>query len=236
MRSDQIPFARLELSRADIYLMMGSGAYDPDPQMQQLIEQTITHVSGWCQPQFSYRLFEISERSANALVVDGCRLTTGPIITHYMRDADYLAVFIATAGAQYQQWFEQEAHSGDILREFVAHNIGSEIAEAAGRYMGQTLAAECAAKGLVTGNPYSPGYCGWDITDQRILFALMRTATCGVTLSDSCLMNPIKSVSGIIPVGRAVKKEAYGCEICNKKSCYKNNLKNKTADEHPTMD
>ena len=44
--------------------------------------------------------------------------------------------------------------------------------------------------------PYSPGYCGWPTRGQRPLFDALRPEEIGVTLNDSCLMSPIKTVSG----------------------------------------
>lgn len=38
----------------------------------------------------------------------------------------------------------------------------------------------------------------------------------------SCLMTPIKSVSGIIGLGPEIRKQAYGCKMCGRRDCYKN--------------
>lgn len=225
MTQAEIPFAELTLSRPDIYLMMGSGFYVPDAEMAARIEETIARIARWCRPRYGYELFEVTRRDGRSIRAGAHTLNTGGIITRFLQDAEYLALFVATAGGEFQQWLTTETRSGDILREFVANHIGSEIAEATNRAMCAALETACAERGLRIGNPYSPGYCGWDITDQRALFALLPPSPCGVTLSDSCLMTPIKSVSSIVPVGRSVRKEPYGCAICNNSTCYKNNLK-----------
>ena len=49
--------------------------------------------------------------------------------------------------------------------------------------------------------PYSPGYCGWHVSGQRALFAYLDAGEIGVTLNASCLMNPLKSVSGVLAAG-----------------------------------
>jgi len=46
--------------------------------------------------------------------------------------------------------------------------------------------------------PYSPGYCGWDVTGQRRLFAALRPQRVGISLGTSCLMQPLKSISGVL--------------------------------------
>lgn len=225
MKIKEVPFADLSLNRNDIYLMMGSGSYVPDAEMIECIEERIARIAQWCRPRYGYELFQVTDRDARSICLDGEKLTTGGIITRYLEDAEFVAVFVATAGEEFEKWLREEARSGDILREFIAANIGSEIAEAANRAFCAAFETNCAPQGLHIGNPYSPGYCGWNITDQRTLFSMLPPAPCGVRLNDSCLMTPIKSVSGIIPVGRYVRKEPYGCAICNSATCYKNNLK-----------
>ena len=225
MKQIEIPFSSLHLNREDIYLMMGSEAYAPDPEMVGRIEGTIRQIAAWCRPRGGYELFEITALEKNAVRLGDRALSTGNIITPYLREAKYLALFVATAGAEFQTWMEQENRSGDILREFVVGHIGSEIAEATVRVVCGMLAEACEARGLRIGNPYSPGYCGWNITGQRTLFGMLPDDPCGIVLTDSCLMLPIKSVSGIIPVGPEVRPQPYGCAICNSPTCYKNNLK-----------
>ena len=61
--------------------------------------------------------------------------------------------------------------------------------------------------------------------EQRKLFTLLPPAPCGITLTDSCLMLPIKSISGVMAVGSCVEKRPYGCAICGRKDCYKNRLR-----------
>jgi len=45
---------------------------------------------------------------------------------------------------------------------------------------------------------YSPGYCGWHVSGQRALFAALGPEEIGVTLNASFLMEPLKSVSGVL--------------------------------------
>ena len=45
--------------------------------------------------------------------------------------------------------------------------------------------------------------------------------TCGVSLTESSLMVPIKSVSGIIGLGPQVRHLDYTCGLCDFKQCYK---------------
>lgn len=47
---------------------------------------------------------------------------------------------------------------------------------------------------------------------------------CGIELTESSLMYPIKSVSGIIGIGSRVERKPYGCTICRNTACYKRRI------------
>ena len=40
-----------------------------------------------------------------------------------------------------------------------------------------------------------------------------------------CLMSPIKSISGLVGIGREVNRHQYGCALCDLESCYKRKKK-----------
>jgi hypothetical protein len=83
--------------------------------------------------------------------------------------------------------------------------VASEAADSLSAAAGAALLTSLRGSGALlrpTGVlPYSPGYCGWDITGQRALFAALSPDDIGVTLTESCLMQPLKSVSGVLVVG-----------------------------------
>ena len=59
------------------------------------------------------------------------------------------------------------------------------------------------------------------MAEQRIFFSMLPDGFCGISLTDSCLMLPIKSVSALVGIGGNIEKKPYGCAICRKKDCFK---------------
>ena len=108
---------------------------------------------------------------------------------------------------------------GDYLKGYIADTYGSLIVEKAMDYIQLQLEQQMETEGLHISNRYSPGYCNWDVREQELLFSLLPDNNCHITLTESCLMLPIKSVSGIIGIGKNVKKRAYGCHICHNTTC-----------------
>jgi len=70
---------------------------------------------------------------------------------------------------------------------------------------------------------YSPGYCGWHVSGQKKLFQFLKPDKIGITLNDSCLMTPLKSVSGVLVSGPSdihIFDNNYSfCEECTTYSC-----------------
>ncbi|MDR0541794.1 MAG: hypothetical protein LBH19_06235 [Dysgonamonadaceae bacterium] len=144
---------------------------------------------------------------------------TGAQIASYMKGADYLALFACTAGAVFTDLAHRYNQAGDYLEAFVTDAIGSLTVEKAMDKIQTQLESNMQAQGLQISNRYSPGYCNWPVSGQRELFDQMGEIPIAVSLTESCLMLPIKSVSGIIGVGANIRKRPYACRICKNKNC-----------------
>jgi hypothetical protein len=150
---------------------------------------------------------------------DKLHLNTGAQIGRYLKGAEYLALFVCTAGAIFTELTGRFNAEGNYLEAFVVDHIGSLTVEKAMDKIQAYLAIEMQTEGLQISNRYSPGYCDWPVSNQRELFDRMGELPFAVSLTESCLMLPIKSVSGIIGIGTHIRKRPYACQICKKKDC-----------------
>ena len=186
--------------------------------MQQRLEELRTSA---CEAAGGYVTAGVDrlDLAAGCIEIEGVALQTGVQVCGYLKGADEAALFLCTAGAL----FSDEAHAlntaGDFLEAYVIDAIGSLTVERAMNRIQRELEAEQAARGRKITNRYSPGYCNWPLKDQQPLFALVGENPTGIELSASCLMSPIKSVSGIIGIGATVRRRAYGCVICKNTTC-----------------
>jgi len=153
------------------------------------------------------------------VVVGGVTLNTGKKIVRQLRNAEGGALFICTAGAGIGEKSKELMAAGDLLEGYILDVIGSVTVEAAIDHIQDAFENEMTSNGLKITNRYSPGYCGWALSEQKLFFAFFPHNHCGIKLSDSCLMDPIKSVSGVIAFGADVKKGVYECQMCELKTC-----------------
>ena len=159
--------------------------------------------------------------------IEGIIFAVRPIIYRQIKDADEVALFICTAGPAIGEMSRRSMKEGDLLKGYIYDVIGSEVVENAADRMQEELKAEAAARGKNITNRFSPGYCGWDVAEQHKLFSFFRDNFCGITLTESALMNPVKSVSGIIGIGKDVRYAPYQCHVCDDKNCIYRNRKSK---------
>jgi hypothetical protein len=146
-------------------------------------------------------------------------LHTGYRIASYMKGADYMALFVCTAGTAFTDIKNRYDRTGDYLEAFIADTIGSLTVEKAMDKIQTQLEVEMQANGLQISNRYSPGYCNWPLAGQRELFDQMGEFPLSISLTESCLMLPVKSISGIIGVGAHIRKRPYSCRICKNYNC-----------------
>ncbi len=214
-------FDVLELQVDEIYRNLGYGKTMPDAETIATVNNIVSHAHAICNPLAMFRICS-SHLSGTHLVLDGVEMKTGKVIANYLNETSQVAVFVATAGVEYDNYLHKIKACGDIYMEFLADAVGSEIAEAAMRFVSRQVEKFATDKGLFITLSYSPGYCNWNVSEQSQLFLLLPTKPCGITLNDSCLMHPVKSVSGIIGLSNKPDiKVPYSCDICGLQTCYK---------------
>ena len=167
-----------------------------------------------------YRILPaVTDLQRGEVTVGGTVLATGVQVCGYMKGAETAALFVCTAGEVFTELSHRLNAEGDFLEAYVVDAIGSLAVERAMDLIQSGLEREQAADGRRITNRYSPGYCNWPLTGQQALFGAIGEHDTGVRLSATCLMAPIKSVSGIIGIGRDVRRREYGCAVCKNTTC-----------------
>lgn len=161
----------------------------------------------------------VHEKANSVLSVAGVRLDVKKIIYTQFRKAGSVAFFICTAGNIIGEYAYELMKKGDMMEGYIIDVIGSEMVEAAIDKMQDELEQVLLHKGLHITNRYSPGYCGWNVSEQQKLFSLLPEKFCGVSLTASSLMQPVKSVSGIIGIGPEAERKGYACRVCEIDNC-----------------
>ena len=210
MTKKELRYKDLGISLSELYEQMGYGQTVPDKATVKETEAILAEVKAFLKPCFCFFV----QRELPDLAI-------GKIIERQLKGAEAYAIFICTAGVEYEQYQEILKKKDDMVRVFIADALGSVIAEKTADLMELSLQESIDKLGWHHTNRFSPGYCGWHVSQQQLLFPLFKGETCGVRLTESSLMLPIKSVSGIIGLGKTVKHLDYTCNLCDFEQCYK---------------
>jgi len=134
--------------------------------------------------------------------------------------AGRMALFVLTLGEALSREIAELFARNDPALAYALDAIASERADRAAALVGDRFRERLVAEGVAETSAhvlaYSPGYCGWHVTGQRKLFDFVRPEEIGVTLNPSCLMQPLKSVSGVLVAGeREIHSFDHDYDFCD---------------------
>ena len=180
----------------------------PDERTHQLVHEALTLYRGTVQPVGI--LLEVEkEVFASIFTGDGKNDSESPVRAISGR-AESLTLFALTLGQAVCAEISQAFHRNDLATGSMLDAVASEGAELTAQLLEDARRQQLRARDAFDGKRgtlrFSPGYCGWDMSGQQSLFQALQPGTIGITLNSSYLMQPIKSISGVIIAG---KKEIF---------------------------
>lgn len=220
-RSFRYDFKDLKLSVSQIESLMGYNEGDDRKFVIDLINEVLDEAREICSIKAEYAVFNgiKFDSSQKTIEIDNVSFLIKKTVFSQIKKSESAALFMCTAGDEIGIRSSKAMKERDFLKGYVYDVVGSEVVESAADLMQNSLKESMGLAGLKITNRYSPGYCGWDVAEQQKLFGLMPENTCGISLTSSSLMHPVKSVSGIIGIGTDVKFNSYTCQICDMSDC-----------------
>lgn len=214
-------FKDLAIDLNQIEKVLGYGEGDDRMIVNALTEQILNEPELFRNIKAEYEIFDDIEfvASDKSININNISFDTHKIVYGQLKKSDSVAVFLSTAGKELGIRTRRAMSEGDPLTGYIYDIIGSIVVDAAADRMQAELEKTVINDGRKITNRYSPGYCGWDVSQQHKLFRLVPDNFCGIRITESALMDPIKSISGIIGIGKSVKYNHYTCSLCDMKEC-----------------
>ncbi len=136
----------------------------------------------------------------------------------WTENCEKIVLFAATVGLEIDRLVNRYA-SVSTAKALLFQAIGAERIEA----LCDRFCEEFSVDGGVCGRRFSPGYGDFPLTAQREIFALLQPEKhIGVTLLDSYLMSPTKSVTAVFGLKNTPcneTEEEKNCALCGKADC-----------------
>jgi hypothetical protein len=95
-------------------------------------------------------------------------------------------------------------------------DLGSWAVDQVRQQLCRQVEAAATAQGLHASASLSPGESEWSVRDQAVIFSVLDTHPIGVTLNDSLVMLPLKSLSLVVGIGPGPLgvEGASNCDFC----------------------
>ncbi|MDA8218549.1 MAG: hypothetical protein M0Z94_13120 [Dehalococcoidales bacterium] len=175
-------------------------------------------------PRVIYRRLPV-ERIANGTVAmaGGYRFQSAKL-SGLFAGAESLVVMVGTIGEALEEESTRLFAANEYMDGLILDAIGSVAVEEVCQHVRSLVCREIGDReGQRVGPSLGPGYQYWDLHDQRVVFGLLPAAEVGVTLTESCLMIPRKSVSAVVPLGRELRvtagEDEPPCRFCDRQDC-----------------
>jgi hypothetical protein len=181
------------------------------PHFQEL-EECVREAQSVARPKAMYLVGYITSRENDSVVVNGIRFASRVLCVN-LEKAHRVFVYLATCGTELQDW---ATGLDDPLTQYWSNAIQERALRAASRAVNADIDERYRPGHTSTMAPGSLGE--WPLSEQRPLFALLgdTVQAIGVRLSESLLMVPTKSVSGI----RFPTEERFeSCQLCPRIDC-----------------
>jgi len=176
------------------------------------VRDLIRVAEPWVEPKVLYKVSYIEEKLDDGVVIEGLQLISS-VLRKNLAEVERVFPFVITIGKKFGE--KMDAYD-DLLEKFYLDTIGNvalnQMRLAFKDHLKQKYAIEKTAF-------LEPGsLTNWPIEQQKPLFKLLGNVqqSIGVKLTDSLLMLPAKSISGIY---FPTEKSFLSCQLCPRERC-----------------
>ena len=167
----------------------------PSEEICELCENAYNELCKVITPKYIYNEYGFI-RTADGIIIDGIEFKSTKLLSH-LKDSTSIILFGATLGVGADTLVRKYSVT-DAAMTSIVHSVGASLVEnlcdQACEELKSTIKGEHRPR-------FSPGYGGLDISSQADFFKLLpMTKQMGVTLSESFLMTPTKTVTAFIGV------------------------------------
>ena len=191
-----------------------AGVKENTPEMNALLQECIKLCQNVLTPRVCYRFYPVS-RSGGRLDL-GFAHTDSAALRRNLAGCGEIVLYAATIGLEMDRLIARYAHLSPS-RSVMLQAIGAERIES----LCDAFENELIRQGHELGQRFSPGYGDLPLDLQRDIFAALDCPRhIGVSLNESLLMSPAKSVSAIIGLnGESTRRCVHNCALCTLPNC-----------------
>lgn len=178
----------------------------------ELVQRLVGSAQGVLQPKAAFRTSYVEGKAEHGVIIDGVTFRSR-VLRRNLEEIGRVFPFVMTVGESFDRMIDQ---TSDLLEQYLLDAIGNLALKEARRQFEDRLRRTFALEKV---SCMSPGSLeDWPIEEQKSLFSLLSgvESALGVRLTESLLMIPRKSVSGIY---FPTEVSFSSCQLCPRERC-----------------
>ena len=196
----------------------------PNQNILQITEEEINRGYNLFKPQGIYSLIKITcfTSKGGVNLENGLTFRLPKSIINQLKGVSHFLVGVVTIGGLIEKKVSELFSQGDYPRALALDAVGTVAVEDFSREVRKLARQEVKEQGCKTSRHFSPGYGGWEVSQQEIIFKSILTDNIGVRLTKGYMMLPQKSLSWAIGAGKEIiapSEEDNNCGNCQYECC-----------------
>jgi hypothetical protein len=189
----------ISIPEKEVYRYLGYMGHKPDEADVTRIAEGIKKTEALAAPKACYGLFDIEIKGENVVLPYG--EIHSKSLAAWCEGCSRAYIFAATIGAAIDRQIKT-ASVRSMSEAAILQACGAACVEEFCNILNEKLNRESEEKGHKNVKRYSPGYGDLELTEnQKGVFSILNPAKyIGLSLMDTCIMSPEKSVTAIIGV------------------------------------
>ena len=193
----------------------------PDPDVRALLDEASALGRALMEPRAVIRRSAIVEAAGDRLTLAGGTVFTIPGLARSWGPITEVTGAVVTIGGALEARVAELWEARELPLAAMLDSVGSGAVESLAEHVNDVLCQDGIARGVKVTNRISPGYGGWDVSEQPLLFGLVGGEPIGVALNAACFMTPVKSITLLVGAGPDARVDHYfsQCARCWMAGC-----------------
>lgn len=208
-----------DINRREIYRYLGYRGQLPDETISQMVEEVLQDLLRLVKPKNVYQSYACSVQNGEIRLWNDVQKDSVIFSSNHLADnlaqCKKVILFAATLGLEADKLI-QRYEIINMAKASVAQACSAACIEAYCNLLQEEIRKQALEAELYLRPRFSPGYGDLPLEAQKTIFACLEcTKRLGLTLTDSLLMYPTKSVTAFI----GMTKNKQGCHIAKCSTC-----------------
>lgn len=219
------------ISKSEVLRYLGHKNQQITPDIDSLIDNMIKRVLSCSSPSYTYMVSDVLKEEGAIRLKGTNLLLTGKDILNHLNGAEKCITLACTLGLRFETEF-LKIQAKSMAQSVIFDACGTALIESVADFAEENLLLPFKKEGYFSKFRYSPGYGDFPLSiQQEIIIALQCQKKIGLTVTETNILIPQKSITAFIGIfNTPQKKPASKCDICTSKEFCRMRKEGKTCD------